>query len=287
MLTKSALRSVSSVLLSVSAMFTLSATGCAADTGELGDPEGVPTSSDDSAEIGQSSSAIIGTQRSASAYSEAVLVKVNNAYGDFCSGVLVAPKVVLTAAHCIVFNPGGTWTITAPFTTAGSKTLTARTAEPMDAAFRNVKYWDYELHTELHDLGVIYLDTAFTGVKYPALSATQYPSSTTTAPVNVSAVGRKYVGVAAGLVLSSKVTLARTVAADGYLFDYKTSRLTDGGDSGGPLFLDGTHKLVGTETRFDPSKNRDYWARLDGTVSTWLTGRINTHGGFGAATSRW
>jgi V8-like Glu-specific endopeptidase len=237
--------------------------------------------------VSETSEAIIGTQRSAAAYSEAVLVKVNNSYGDFCSGVLIAPQVVLTAAHCVVFNPGGTWTITAPFTTAGSKTLTARSGEPMDAAFRAVNYWDYETHTELHDLGVVYLDAAFPGVKYPSLSATQYPSSTAAAPVRVSAIGRQYVGVSAGLVRSARVTLSRTNASDGYLFTYKTARVTDGGDSGGPLFIEGTHKLVGTEALFDPSKGLDFWARLDGPVNTWITARVTTHGGWGPSTSRW
>lgn len=242
---------------------------------------------DDEDNLGTADDSIIGTQRAATAYQEAVMVKVNNAYGDFCSGVLIAPKVVLTAAHCIVFNPGGTWTITAPFRAGGSQSKTARSGEPMDAAFNNVNYWDYETHNELHDLGLVYLDTAFTGVKYPKLQSAKVTTSTTAAPVYVSAVGRKYVSSAAGLVLSSKVKLSSTTASDGYTLDTKTPRVTDGGDSGGPLFLEGTHTLVGTEALFNPSRNLDFWARLDGAVYTWINGKVATHGGWGAAASRW
>ena len=97
------------------------------------------------------------------------------------------------------------------------------------------------------------------------------------------AVGRKAVSEGAGLVLSPRQKLYRTVPADGYTLDYWTVRLTDGGDSGGPLFIDGTHQLVGTEALFDYSRNRDYWARLDGVVNSWLTDRVTTHAGWGVA----
>jgi hypothetical protein len=40
------------------------------------------------------------------------------------------------------------------------------------------------------------------------------------------------------------------------------------------LFVSGTHRLVGTETRFDPGQNLDYWTRLEGGVYTWVAGRI-------------
>jgi len=143
----------------------------------------------------------------------------------------------------------------------------------MDIAFYSLHKEDYDAcGKSLHDVGLLYLDQPMTGVRFPEFSRTRYPTTRNQA---VSAVVRTAVLPNAGLALTRAVTLLP--ATSEYPNDNVTIRMTYGGDSGGPLFLEGTHTLVGTETRFDPTNQLDSWARLDSDVHDFLVSRVHAH----------
>lgn len=249
-----------------------------------GQVDGSPSSS--GASTTHSESDVVSTQRSAVSYAEAVVIEPNDAYAERCTGVVIAPRVVLTAAHCVVFVAARSWHVTAPFATGGPETHAARDGEPMDAAFRDVNRADYAMH-ELRDVGVLYVDVPFTNVKMPALSPRTYAVDKSSPPIYVAAVGRA-AGGGAGLALTSPAQLDAATAAGGdwSSIEYETTRLTAAGESGGPLFTEGTHQLVAVHAHVDASGRRDAWARLDGDVYTWITQKVSSHGGWTNASPR-
>lgn len=230
------------------------------------------------APTGTVTQAILGTQRSAAGYPEAVRIQVNNAAGDFCTGTIVAPRVVLTAAHCVIFNanddgsgPHGTWTVVAQYAAGGAQTRASSSAEPSDPAFPKTGYDSQDEHI---DLGYLYVDTPFTGIDFPTLTSGARAKDT-----KVSAIGRQSAAAGAGLVLSAATTI---LAPDpSYTKDYKTGRVTTDGDSGGGLFVDGTHMLIGGERLYNDAANPsfDIWVQYSGTTFTQIGQKIAAHGG--------
>jgi V8-like Glu-specific endopeptidase len=257
-------------LRSLSPWLTVALFGVAACDPASDDPSGR------SAPLAQDKAAILGTQRPATLYPEAVTIRVNNSFADFCTGVIVAPRVVLTAAHCVVFNPNSTWTLVAPF--AGMQSRTAATGEPIDPAFASVTRSNFNTRNDLRDLGLLYLDVPFENVPVAILSPTRFAANTGANPVRVSAVGRSAPVANAGLALSVDTPLLWPTAGDFYMREYSTLRITTPGDSGGPLFVEGTHKLVGTERVYDAT--RDYWAEIYGATFDAVQAKIAAHGGF-------
>jgi V8-like Glu-specific endopeptidase len=244
---------------------------------------GAPSGAGDNATHGESD--VVSTQRSAVSYAEAVVIEPNDAYAETCTGVVIAPRVVLTAAHCVVFVAARSWRVTAPFATGGPETHTARDGEPMDAAFRNVSSADYALHA-LRDVGVLYVDVPFANLKLPTLAPRTYAVDKGSPPIYVAAVGRA-VGGGAGVALTSPALLnAASGAGDWSSIEYETIRLTAAGESGGPLFSEGTHQLVAVHAHVGASGKTDAWARLDGDVYTWITQKVSSHGGWTHAAPR-
>lgn len=166
------------------------------------------------------SSPIVGGS-TASSYSEAALVDMN---GSICSGAVIAPKIVLTAGHCV--DGLSSWSIVAPY------------ANPRQTA-KGVATWTEYTQTgqwvnpNVVDVAVIVLDRAIELAAYPRLVSAPVPSGT-----KVVNVGRIDDGVASNsnLFLGKQVTV-KPGAGWGFPKAYITEEIIQSGDSGGPVYL--------------------------------------------------
>ncbi|MBM4360753.1 MAG: trypsin-like serine protease [Deltaproteobacteria bacterium] len=170
----------------------------------------------------------------ASNYPEAVLINSQSqSGGSSCSGSVIAPRVVLTAGHCVVGVTSAQ--IDAPF--AGYQQANATKLLTYD--WNNTS--PYVVPNQ-HDVALIVTDKPIKLSSYPALAAKPVPQGTSA--VNV---GR----VLNGSVSSSQLFVGQPVTLSyggsyGFPFAYVSKEIIQSGDSGGPVLLPGAdpHTIV-------------------------------------------
>src|SRR5262249_24240416 len=143
-----------------------------------------------------------------------------------------APKVILTAGHCVYQGvvKSTTWWITLPFLDGENSFATSSALYDWDDARGDVD-------PDEHDIGLIFLDAPITLSTYPSLAAS--PLSIGSRVVNV---GRKNDGQ---LTDELYVSPPLHVGIDGaYPYDYSAADKIETGDSGGPDFALATHSIV-------------------------------------------
>jgi len=197
----------------------------------------------------------------ATEYPEAAILNMKSAAGSYaCTATLIAPKVVLTAGHCV--DGMTSWDVY-----VGGAMQTSTSAETYD--------WKENGATTVnpahHDLGLVYLTNPITIATYPTLAAAAVPNGAT-----VTNVGRIKSGVLTSQVWKANVTV-QPGSTVGYPFDYTSVDVIEHGDSGGPVFALGTHNVVAVNS--GAGGTTQVLARVD-LLLAWIQGKVAAHGGF-------
>ena len=200
-------------------------------------------------------------------YPESVLLlmTVNGTPKSLCSGSLLAPNVVLTAGHCV--HGFDSWTVTAPF--AGGQTSVTSQAVTYD--------WNTDsdnVDPDAHDIALVLLDTPITLASYPTLADVALPDGSKV--VNVGRINNGQLSSTA--LYKSKPVTVTSAASSGYPFDYMASEVIEHGDSGGPVYIPGTHTIVAANS--GGGGGTEILARVD-LLHDWLLQQIASHSSTG------
>jgi len=238
----------------LSAALLLALSACAQESSSSGGEESLGSGK---ADIRSGATAVM--------YPESVLVDLmrGTTRKARCSGVTIAPRVVLTAGHCV--HGSTQWRITAPYASGQTSAAVGGITYDWDDALKSVD------PTE-HDLGLIFLDAPILLGAYPIVATSPLGEGST-----VVDVGRVRDGTIsnAALFVSPSVPVIDGANA-GFPYDYAASDEIQSGDSGGPDFTSGTHTLVAINS--GAGKNLEVLARVD-LLASWIHEAVDAHGG--------
>lgn len=195
-----------------------------------------------------------------------VLMLGKDGWTWFCTGTLVSPTTVVTAAHCLQSSLFVSWEVVAP-------TLAAR---PRVKATSVTMYDDNWYDVAHADLGIVKLQSPINLPAYAQLTdvSTQVDSGQ---PTSVGAILRTAEQPEAPFMKTSAMQLSSTVSF-GYTHGFGLPMFSKGGDSGAGLFLveagQMTHKLVGVEREPEPTRNLDHLSRVEPAFVKWVQSKM-------------
>ncbi|MGQ0506992.1 MAG: trypsin-like serine protease [Myxococcaceae bacterium] len=165
-----------------------------------------------------------------------------------CTGSLVAPRVVVTAGHCV--GGASNWIVRAPY--AGNtdvQTVAGHVTDYVDGG-------NGKRNPAIHDLGILILASPVQLNSYARIQQTPLANGT-----SVTLVGRdEDARVSMTDLYKASVTVTDGTSL-GFPFDYQSTSVLRGGDSGGPVYKDGTRDLVAVNSAGD--LNIQVLARVD------------------------
>lgn len=207
-----------------------------------------------------------------------------------CTGTLVSPTVVVTAAHCLDTDMFDSYYIVAP-QAPGRVQREAHSPKVFGGSFEDVAN---------PDIGILTLEKPIALPRYAELTdVVDAVEASTAAALNADAdagdggdagddagsdagipgvFGAAYVRTSqdnaeSPLTWTGDMPVTSTVPY-GYTHGFGTPMYSKGGDSGAGLFLveNGVkkHKLIGVERQPEPSRNLDHFTRIDAAFVAWF-----------------